>query len=222
VLAALATLTLVLPTFTTSAPGPYYTESQLEFAGLSSLILYGTFVFIQTVRHRDYFLPAEKSGADQHAVPPTGRATLLSCVLLLISLVAVIGLAKILSPDIEHLLAKMGAPKSAVGVAIALLVLLPEGFAAMRAALADRLQTSFNLALGSALASIGLTIPVVAMVSIVFGLPLSLGVGAVQLVMLALTLGISILTLATGRSTVLQGVVHLMIFAAYIFLTIVP
>jgi len=146
----------------------------------------------------------------------------LSGVLLLVSLVAVVGLAKFLSPDIENLIARMGAPKSAVGVAIALLVLLPESFAAVRAALANRLQTSFNLALGSALASIGLTIPVVATVSIVFALPLSLGLGPIELVLLTLTLGVSILTLATGRSTVLQGVVHLVIFAAYIFLTIVP
>jgi Ca2+:H+ antiporter len=223
VLAALATLTLVLPTFTTSAPGPYYTNSQLEFAGLSSLILYGTFVFIQTVRHRDYFLPAGKSTEeDQHAAPPSNARTLMSGVLLIISLVAVVGLAKILSPDIERFLGQMGAPKSAVGVTIALLVLLPESFAAVRAALADRLQSSFNLALGSALASIGLTIPVVATVSIVFALPLSLGLGPIELVLLTLTLGVSILTLATGRSTVLQGVVHLVIFAAYIFLTIVP
>ncbi len=110
-------------------------------------------------------------------MPPAGWAIvrLASCVLLLVSLVAVVGLAKILSPDIEHMLAKIGAPKSAIGVAIALLVLLPEGFAAMRAALADRLQSSFNLALGSALASIGLTIPVVAMVSIVFDLRIESG-----------------------------------------------
>ena len=222
VIAALATLTLVLPTFTTSAPGPYYTNSQLQFAGLSSLILYGTFVFVQTVRHRDYFLPAEKSDAGQHASPPSGVKTLLSGALLVVSLVAVVGLAKILSPAIESTLAAMGAPKSAVGVAIALLVLLPESFAAVRAALANRLQTSFNLALGSALASIGLTIPVVATVSIVFALPLSLGLGPIELVLLTLTLGVSILTLATGRSTVLQGVVHLVIFAAYIFLTLVP
>lgn len=221
VLTALATLTLVLPNFTISAPGPYYTNTQLEFAGLCSLILYGTFVFIQTVRHRDYFLPVGDTTAE-HAAPPSGGKALLSGLLLLVSLVAVIGLAKILSPDIEMLLGKMGAPKSAVGVAIALLVLMPEGFAAMRAALANRLQTSFNLALGSALASIGLTIPVVVMVSIGFGLPLTLGLGAVDLVLLLLTIIISILTLATGRLTVLQGVVHLVMFAAYIFLTLVP
>jgi Ca2+:H+ antiporter len=223
VLAALSTLTLVLPIFTTSAPGPFYTNTQLEFAGLSSLILYGTFVFIQTVRHRDYFLPAAKPGAsDEHAAPPTGAWALASGALLMVSLVAVIGLAKILSPDIERLLDKAGAPQTTIGVAIALLVLMPEGFAAIRAALADRMQTSFNLALGSALASIGLTIPVVAMVSITFELPLTLGLGPVELVMLVLTLGVSILTLATGRLTVLQGVVHLVMFAAYIFLTLVP
>ena len=142
--------------------------------------------------------------------------------LLVLSLVAVVGLAKILSPSIESALQAMGAPKSAVGVAIAMLVLMPEGFAAVRAASANRLQTSFNLALGSALASIGLTIPVVAMVSIGFALPLTLGIGPVELVLLTLTLGVSILTLALGRTTLLQGVVHLVIFAAYIFLTLVP
>lgn len=221
VLAALATLTLVLPTFTTSSSGPTFTRSQLEFAGLCSLVLYGTFVFIQTVRHRDYFLP-RAGDVDNHATPPGNSAAFASGVLLVLSLLAVVGLAKILSPSIESALTRMGAPQSAVGVTIAVLVLLPESFAAVRAALANRLQTSFNLALGSALASIGLTIPVVAMVSIVFALPLSLGLNAVELILLTLTLGVSILTLATGRTTLLQGVVHLVIFAAYIFLTLVP
>jgi Ca2+:H+ antiporter len=222
VLAALSTLTLVLPTFTISSPGPTYTTAQLAFAGLSSLVLYGTFVFIQTVRHRDYFLPAATSGEEEHASPPTGKEAFVSGVLLLISLVAVVGIAKTLSPSIEGALRGMGAPKSVVGVAIAMLVLLPESFAAIRAALANRLQTSFNLALGSALASIGLTIPTVALVAVVYALPLSLGIGAVGLVLLVLTMVVGILTLATGRTTVLQGVVHLVIFAAYIFLTIVP
>ncbi len=222
VLAALSTLTLVLPTFTISSPGPTFTSSQLAFAGLSSLVLYGTFVFIQTVRHRDYFLPAKGSGDDEHAEPPTGKEALISGALLVLSLVAVVGLAKTLSPSIEGILRAMGAPKSAVGIAIALLVLLPESFAAVRAALANRLQISFNLALGSALASIGLTIPTVALVSVSFALPLSLGLGSVGLVLLTLTLLVSVLTLATGRTTLLQGVVHLVIFAAYLFLTLVP
>ena len=222
VLAALSTLTLVLPTFTTSSPGPTYTNAQLAFAGLSSIVLYGTFVFIQTVRHRDYFLPAATGDDEEHAPPPTGKQALISGALLLMSLVAVVGIAKSLSPSIESALRGMGAPQSVVGIAIALLVLLPESFAAISAALANRLQTSFNLALGSALASIGLTIPAVALVSVSYALPLSLGLGAVELVLLALTLFVGILTLATGRTTVLQGVVHLVIFAAYIFLTIAP
>jgi Ca2+:H+ antiporter len=221
VLAALATLALVLPIVTTSSPGSTYTPAQLKFAGLCSLVLYGTFVFIQTVRHRDYFLSGG-GDVDDHAAPPGNLMAFASGVLLLLSLVAVVGLAKILSPSIESALQAMGAPKSAVGVAIAMLVLMPEGFAAVRAAAANRLQTSFNLALGSALASIGLTIPVVAMVSIGFALPLTLGIGPVELVLLTLTLGVSILTLALGRTTLLQGVVHLVIFAAYIFLTLVP
>ena len=222
VLAALSTLTLVLPTFTTSSPGPTYTTSQLAFAGLSSLVLYGTFVFIQTVRHRDYFLPAAHRGEEEHATPPTGKEALISGGLLVLSLIAVVGLAKTLGPAIEAALRSAGAPRSAVGIAIAMLVLLPESSAAIRAALANRLQISFNLALGSALASIGLTIPTVALVSVVFALPLSLGLGPVGLVLLALTLIVSVLTLATGRSTLLQGVVHLVIFAAYVFLTLVP
>ena len=222
VLAALATLTLVLPTFTTSAPGPYYTNSQLEFAGLSSLILYGTFVFIQTMRHRDYFLPAEKSDAAQHAAPPSGVKTLLSGVLLLVSLVAVVGLAKFLSPDIENLIARMGAPKSAVGVAIALLVLLPESFAAVRAALANRLQTSFNLALGSALASIGLTIPVVALASVWLDIRLVLGVTPKDMVLLVLTFMVGTITIVSGRTTVMQGAVHLVIFATFLILALIP
>ncbi len=186
------------------------------------MILYGTFVFIQTVRHRDYFLPADESDGDEHAAPPGNLAAFASGVLLLLSLVAVVGLAKVLSPASSICSQTMGAPKSAVGVAIALLVLDARRFCRHARGAGDRLQSSFNLALGSALASIGLTIPVVAMVSIGFALPLSLGLGPFELVMLALTLGVSILTMATGRSTVLQGVVHLVIFAAYIFLTIVP
>ena len=222
VLAALSTLTLVLPTFTTSSPGPTFTPAQLMFAGFSSLVLYGTFVFIQTVRHRDYFLPTVADDINAHAPPPSAKATLVSGFLLLVSLVAVIGLAKALSPAIEQGIRAMGAPKALVGVAIALLVLMPESLSAVRAALANRLQTSLNLALGSALASIGLSIPAVAMVSIWFHLPLSLGLGTTGITLLALTLIVGVLSLATGRTTVLQGVVHIVIFAAYLFLTLVP
>jgi Ca2+:H+ antiporter len=225
VLLALATFTLVLPIFTTSSAGPTYTSSQLIFIGLISLLLYGTFIFIQTVRHRDYFLPVletQKNDANVHASPPDTAQAWVSASLLAISLVLVVGLAKALSPTIESALQSLGAPKAVVGIAIAALVLLPESIAALRSALSNRLQTSLNLALGSALASIGLTIPAVALVSVWFHIPISLGVNSVGLVLLVLTMLVGILTLATGRATLLQGVVHLLIFFAYLFLTLVP
>jgi len=219
VLAALTTLTLVIPNFTTSSPGPVFTPAQLGFAGVISLILYGVFVFVQTVRHPDDFL---SPGDDDHAVRPTGRAASLSAVLLLVALVAVVGLAKALSPLMEAGLGRAGAPKAVIGVVIAALVLLPEGLAAVRAARANRLQVSLNLALGSALASIGLTIPAVAAVSLWLGTPLTLGLDAKEEVLLALTLLVSVITLGTGRTTVLQGAVHLVILAAFLFLTVTP
>jgi len=222
VLGALAILTLVLPNFTVSEPGPVFNAAQLTFAGVSSLVLYGTFVFIQTVRHRDYFLPVHANSEEQHATPPTSRQTFICLALLLLSLVAVVGLAKSLSPAIRHGITLMGAPASMLGVAISLLVLLPESVAALRAALANRLQTSLNLSLGSGLASIGLTIPAVAVVALWFDLPLSLGLNALDMALLALTLLTATLTLGTGRTTLLQGVVHLVIFAAYLFLSFVP
>jgi Ca2+:H+ antiporter len=221
VLAALTTLTLILPNVATTAPGPVFSKSQLIFEGIISLVLYGSFVFIQTVRHRDYFLAAESS-EEAHAPPPSNRAAVVSAVLLLISLVAVVGLAKSLTPTIEIGVARLGVPKAVVGIIIAALVLLPEGLAALGAARANRLQTSLNLALGSALASIGLTIPAVAVVSIVLDQPLELGLDAKDQVLLALTLLVGVITLGTGRTTVLQGIVHLVIFAVFLFFAMVP
>jgi Ca2+:H+ antiporter len=222
VLAALTTLTLILPNVATTAPGPVFSTSQLVFEGIVSLVLYGSFVFIQTVRHRDYFLTAESDGVDVHAPPPSNRAAVVSAILLLVSLVAVVGLAKSLTPTIETAVARLDVPKAVVGIIIAALVLLPEGLAALRAARANRLQTSLNLALGSALASIGLTIPAVAIVSIVLDQPLVLGLDAKDQVLLALTLLVGVITLGTGRTTVLQGIVHLVIFAVFLFFAMVP
>ncbi len=222
-LVALAGLTLVLPTFTTSTTGGTYSTSQLMFAGAASLALWLAFVFVQTVRHRDYFLPAEDpSNHEVHATPPTAAQTWASLGLLVVSLVSVIGLAKVLSPTIERVVDQLGAPKAVIGVVIAVLVLLPETVAAIRAALANRLQTSMNLAFGSALASIGLSIPAVAVVSVWLGLPLQLGIEGKDLVLLVLTFGVAILTVAHGRTTVMQGAVHLVLFAAFMFLTLVP
>jgi Ca2+:H+ antiporter len=222
VLAPLTILTLVVPNFTISAPGPAFSTSQLVFAGIVSLVLYGSFVFVQTVRHRDYFLPLESGDEEAHAPPPSRTVALISAILLFVTLVAVVGLAKVLTPALETVIARLGAPKAVVGIAIAILVLLPEGLAALNAARANRLQTSLNLALGSALASIGLTIPTVAMVSILLGLRLELGLAPMETVLLALTLLVGVITLGTGRTTVLQGIAHLVIFAAFLFLAVVP
>lgn len=221
VLCALAVLSMVLPSYAVSVPGPGLTSSQLVFAGIVSLVLYLTFVFIQTIRHRDYFL-APTGDEDGHANPPPTGVALASFGWLIVALVAVVGLAKVLSPVVENAVQALGAPEAVVGIVIAALVLLPEGTAALRNARADRLQNSLNLALGSALASIGLTIPTVAAVSLLMDRPILLGLLPKEIVLLALTLIVGVITLGTGRTTMLQGVIHLAIFAAFLFFAVVP
>jgi len=221
VLAALTSLTLILPSYAARELGPLYSKPQLVFAGLVSLVLYGSFVFVQTIRHRDYFLP-ESDDEDLHAAPPTNKAAFVSAGFLIVSLVAIVGLAKILTPTVETGIAKLRLPEATVGITIAALVLLPECLAALRAAQRNRLQTSLNLALGSALATIGLTIPAVAAVSIMLGQRLELGLDEKDQVLLALTLVLGMVTLGTGRTTVLQGIVHLVIFAVFVFFAVVP
>ncbi|KMS69756.1 ionic transporter y4hA [Streptomyces viridochromogenes] len=224
--ATLATLSLVLPTFTTSKPGPEFSTVQLTFAALSSLVLYGLFVTTQTVRHRDYFLPITRQGevitVDDHAHAPSARTAMISLGLLGLALIGVVGLAKGVSPTIESGVAAADLPHAVVGVIIALLVLLPETIAALRSARRDRVQTSLNLALGSAMASIGLTIPAVALASLWLSGPLVLGLGPTHMVLLALTVVVSSLTVVPGRATPLQGGVHLVLFAAYLELAINP
>ena len=249
---ALAVLCLVVPSVTTSQPGPEFTGAQLTFAAIASLALYGMFVFTQTIRHRDFFLPvgpaqhsplvadapvgaagtSHGSGGfehepvdldeDGHADPPTDRATIASLGLLTLSLVAVVGLAKIESPAIESGVAALGFPHAVVGVVIALLVLAPETIAAVRAAARNRVQVSLNLALGSAMASIGLTIPAIAVASIWLDGPLELGLNQLQTVLLVLTAAVAILTVVPGRAKPLQGGVHLVLLAAFLFLTVAP
>jgi len=221
-LAAIAVLTLVLPNYTTTVAGPVYSPSQLGFIAIISLVLYGTFVLVQAVRHRDYFLPAQAADEEIHAEPPSVKLAALSAALLLACLGAVVLLAKALAPVVETAVASAGAPKAVVGIIIAGVVLLPEGLAALRAARVNRLQTSLNLALGSALASIGLTIPAVAIVSLMTGWTLTLGLDVKSSVLLLLSLFVATLSLGTGRTTILQGTVHLVIFAAYLFTTVVP
>ena len=225
VLTALATFILVMPIVTMSTPGPDFTKSQLAFAGIASFALYGAFIFFQTVSHRDYYLPNakdKKTDSEAHAEEPSNLKTTVSVFLLLLSLAVVVGLAEALNPAIEAGVNAAGAPKTVVGIAIAMLVLLPEGYAAVRAARANRLQSSLNLALGSALASIGLTIPTVAAFAIFFDLPISLGISSLNMTLMYLSFFIGALTLAIGRTTLLQGVVHLIIFFEYLFLSLVP
>jgi len=225
VLTAMATFVLVMPMVTVSTPGPDFTKSQLVFAGIACFALYIAFLFFQTVSHRDYYLPKkenEKINSDTHADKPNNLKTAISAALLLISLIVVVGLAEALNPAIEAGVKAAGAPKTLVGIAIAMLVLLPEGYAAVRAARANRLQSSLNLALGSALASIGLTIPTVATIAIIFDLPLSLGISSLNMALMYLSFFIGALTLSIGRTTLLQGVVHLIIFFEFLFLSLVP
>ena len=222
-LIVMATLTLVLPVFTTSTPSGTYTTAQLAFVAVSSAALWLIFVFVQTVRHRDYFLPASHvASPDTHAAPPSVRQAWASGVLLVVALVAVVALAKKLSPAIERAVEAAHAPRAVVGIIIATVVILPETWAAANAARANRLQTSMNLAIGSALASIGLTIPLVVAASIAFDTPLVLGLEPKEMALLALTFVVSAVTLGTGRTFVMQGAVHLVLFAAFLFLAFVP
>jgi Ca2+:H+ antiporter len=224
VLGTLAMLALILPNFAEAAAGPSYSILQLEGIGLMSLVLWCVFVFVQTIKHRDYFLDAqsdEDTGDAPHDAPSL-LITLLSLVLLVVSLAAVVLLAKTLSYPVDVAIGAAGLPKAFVGVVIALIVLMPEGLAAIKSALRNRLQNSINLALGSAIASIGLTIPTVAVVSIVLSRQIALGVSPTDMTLLILTLYISALTLGTGRTTVLQGAVHLVIFAAFMLVSAVP
>jgi len=219
VLGALTVLTLILPNTTLAVTGPVFSTGQLIFCGVVSLVLYGFFVFVQTVRHPDDFVASQP---DLPGHRPTLRMAWLGALLLVISLLVVVALAKTLSPALERALDAAGAPKAVIGIVIAVLVLMPEGVTAIKAARADRLQTSLNLALGSALASIGLTIPAVTVVSILLGQHLILGLEYKEAVLLVLTLFTGVVTLGTGRTTVLQGAVHLTIFAVFLFLAVVP
>ena len=222
VLAPLTAITLLLPNYTSSESGPVYSEPQMIFTGLCSLVLYGSFILVQTVLHRGYFLPVHKELDEENIQKPANKAFYTSLGLLIVSLAIVVALAKSISPLVEEGIARLGAPAATVGILIAMIVLLPESVAAVRAAKANKLQNALNLALGSALATIGLTIPVVVAVAVFLDKDLMLGVGNKEMVLLALTLLVGTITIGTGRTTVLQGVVHLVIFAMFLFFTIVP
>ncbi|WP_422001782.1 calcium:proton antiporter [Reyranella sp.] len=220
VLMPLATLTLILPAYTTSEPGPYYTPGQLGFVALATVLLYGVFLYVQTVRHRDYFLSDQ--GPDPDGTAPGPRQLLESVGLLLVGLVAVVLLAKGVAGAIEGAVVGIGAPIEAVGLLVALLVLLPETVSALGAARRNELQKSLNLALGSSLATIGLTIPAVTLIALPLRVPLELGLDTADTVLLVLTFAISLVTFGGGRTNILPGFVHLVLFVVYVFLVFVP
>ena len=222
-LTAIILLTLVFPNYTLTTPGPYYSPSQLLLIALVSLVIYGAFIFTQTVGHRQLFLQDDFDAETPHGDAQIANApAILSAVLLLACLVAVVLLAKKLAPSLEAAVTRIGAPDTLVGVVIAAIVLLPEGLAAVMAARANKLQTSLNLALGSALASIGLTIPAVSALSLAMHTPLALGIDTKSTVLLILSLFVTVIALRTGRTIILHGIVLLVVFVVYLFTIVVP
>lgn len=228
-IAVLTTLTLVFPSLTHSAGNGLFSPFQLTFVAVVSLVLYLVFVFVQTIRHRDFFvapeiqgMPEKYSNPTSHEHRPSKKAALKSVVLLLISLVSVVGLAEVTTPVLKSTILGAGLPIGLVAVSISFIVLLPEAISAIRAAVYGRSQTSLNLAYGSAMATIGLTIPLVSIASLIFGLPLVLGLGPSDIVLLMLTIVVSILTVIPGKATVLQGAVHLCILGGFLVFVLQP
>jgi Ca2+:H+ antiporter len=220
-LCMLATITLVLPNYTLSTPGPVYSAAQLVFVSVVTILLYGVFLYTQTIRHRDYFVGGAADDANDGA-RSSGRMLGRSVALLLVSLLAVVLLAKKFSLVVDAAIVLVGAPPALAGVLVALLILLPEGVAAVAAARSNDLQKSINLALGSSLATIGLTIPAVAVVAQLLDKQLLLGLNAQEMVLLLLTFILSMLTFGTGRTNILFGLIHMVVFAVFLFMVFVP
>ena len=221
VLIVLATITLIMPNYTLTTPGPVYSAGQLGFVSVVTLLLYGVFLYTQTIRHRDYFVNQTADSVNDGA-DLSNRMLGLSTVLLLVALLGVILLAKKFSLVVDFATARIGAPPAFAGVLVALLILLPESVAAVAAARKNDLQKSINLALGSSLATIGLTIPAVAVAAWALDKPLVLGLNAQEEVLLGLTFVLSMLTFGTGRTNILFGLVHVVVFAVFVFLVFVP
>lgn len=224
VLGTLATIVFVLPVFVRAGGSAQFSTLQVTVIGIVCLALYGVFVFVQTIKHRDYFMEVDsgESTGDHPHRPPSSKEAMAGVLLLPLSLLLVILLAKVLSHPLDDAIAAAGLPQAVVGVVIAAVVLLPECIASIRAARLNRLQNSVNLVLGSALASIGMTIPVVAGLSVLTARPLTLGLQPASIVLLLLTLFVSTLTLGTGRTTTLQGAIHLGIFVVFLLISVVP
>jgi len=222
VLGALSILTMVLPNYTVAVPGPYFSTAQLIFVSVITVILYGAFLFIQTTLHTDYFRAADKDASSATMTYPSNRMVTASVILLLLALFGVILIAEESSVILEDGIAYIGAPPAFAGIVIAIVVLAPESISAVRAAQRDVLQKSLNLALGSSLATIGLTVPAVAMTNVLLGRQLALGLSSRDTLLLALTLFLSLLTFGSGRTNILAGLVHLIVFVTFVFLVFIP
>jgi Ca2+:H+ antiporter len=222
VLAALSILTLVLPNYTLTAIGPYFSNTQLIFVSIITVILYVAFLFIQTSRHTDYFRAESGPAQNGDHAYPSGRLVSASVVLLLLALCGVILIAKKFATILEIGLSHIGAPQAVSGIVIAMVVLAPESITAVRAALRNELQKSLNLALGSSLATIGLTIPAVAITNVFIDKQIEIGLSSRDTLLLGLTLYLSLLTFGSGRTNILAGLVHIVVFATYLFLVFIP
>lgn len=222
-LVPLSVLGLVLPNYTISTPGPTLSSAQEVFLVAVSVTLYGIFLTIQTVRHRGYFqqeLSAHPETVDHPE--PARRPSGWHAVGIVGALAPVVLLAEELAGYVDFAIEHLHAPAALGGVLIAALILAPEGLGALRAAWANHLQRSVNICLGSALATISLTVPVVLMIGLVTGRSVELGLGSLGVTLLALTLLVSLITFASGHTNVLQGAVHLVLFLSYVFLILVP
>jgi Ca2+:H+ antiporter len=224
VIMSLAVLGLVLPNFTTSTSGPTFSIEQAIFLAVMSLLLYAIFLFIQTMRHRRYFVdsrePATATDSAHH--PLQTRSTAFHATMLLLYLVAVISLSEKFAIPLDNSIEKFHMPQAFGGAIIAALVLSPEGFGAIDASLRNQLQRSINILFGSVLATIGLTIPAVVTIGLVTKRSVALGVEGGNLPLLLLTLAVSVVTFTSRKTNVLQGCVHLLLFAVFVLLIFAP
>jgi Ca2+:H+ antiporter len=220
VLVAISVLTLILPNFTVALPGPYYSKQQLVFVSTVTLLLYGTLLFVQNFRHKDHYLSDEE--IEDNTAKPGSGALILNSFLLPLNLIATVLLTESMAPDLDKFIIRIGAPISLSGILIACVILLPEGISAVKAAAKNQIHRSINLSLGSALASISLTIPAVSIFSIISGTPIALGIESEFMILFLLALFVIILSFGKGRTNILQGIVLLLLFAVYLFITIIP
>jgi len=226
VIMTLAVLGLVLPTFTTSTSGPTLSGLQGIFVAVTSVGLYAIFVLIQTMRHSQYFMEstdvvvALTKSTHRHQLQV--RSTGFHAAMLLLYLITVVSLSEKFGIPLDNCIEHFGMPQAFGGAIVASLVLAPEGIGAIEATLRNQLQRSVNILLGSVLATIGLTIPAVLTIGLITNRSIVLGVQGGNLPLLLLTLAVSVVTFTSGKTNVLQGCIHLLLFAIFVLLIFAP